>query len=302
MSRDDWEGTVHLCTRDADGRLIKPYEKLLMTQALADELRDQMNADKVIAKGGEYPTYGADNGLRLIDLMNEPYDSPMWDQLLDQMTWQETVHLLSNGRHKTVAVESIAKPAGEDENGPNGFNLPFTIGELEPNPWCGIAPNPYAARINDPDLTSRYEFTGFSSNGILAATFNKEVAAKVGRQIGEEGFWAGNSGILGVGLNIQRSPYIGRAAEYFSEGAMLSGLITIPEVSGIESMGIHTYLKHCAMNESETARHGVQVWTTEQTLRENYFRAFELAIAEGGSYPYAPYHRREFLRAASFRR
>ena len=284
MSRDDWEGTVHLCTRTADGKLVKPYEKLLMTQALADDLRDQMNADKVIVKGGEYPTYGADNGLRLIDLMNESYDSPMWDQLLDQMTWQETVHLLSNGRHKTVAVESIAKPAGEDENGPNGFNLPFTIGELEPNPWCGIAPNPYAARINDPDLSSRYEFTGFSSNGILAATFNRETAAKVGKQIGEEGFWAGNSGILGVGLNIQRSPYIGRAAEYFSEDAMLSGLITIPEVQGIESMGIHTYLKHCAMNESETARHGVQVWTTEQTLRENYFRAFELAIAEGGSY------------------
>lgn len=284
MSRDNWSETVHLCTRTENGRLVKPYVELTMTQTLADDLRDQMDADKVIQKGGEYPTYGADNGLQLIDLMDEPYGSAAWEQLMDQMTWDETVYLLSNGRHKTVAVESVSKPAGEDENGPNGFNLPFTIGELEPNPWCGIAPNPYAKRINDPDLETGYMFTGFSSNGILAASFNRETAAKVGRQIGEEGFWAGNAGILGPGLNIQRTSYIGRAAEYFSEDAMLSGLIVAPEVAGIESMGIHCYLKHCAMNESETARHGVQIWTTEQAMRENYFRAFELAITEGGAF------------------
>ncbi len=290
-SRENWEGTAKLSTRDASGKLTKPYVELTMTKQMADELRDQMDAEKVIQKGGEYPKYEQKNNLQLIDfryenedgeVKYEPYESEKWDLLLDQMSWDETVTLLSNGRHKTAVVASITKPGTGDENGPNGqshnYGTPSEEGRFNG------PKNPYGYRIEDPDVGKGYSSTGFSSNGVLASTFNKETAEKVGKQIGEEGLWGGTAGLLGTGLNIQRSPYAGRTAEYYSEDAMLSGLIAAPETAATESMGVHCIIKHCAMNESETARHGVQFWTTEQAMRENYLRAFEIVIEEGKAF------------------
>lgn len=295
-SRDDWSGTVALSYRKADGTLVKPHATLTMTKQMADELRDQMDAKKVIEKGGEYPTYGkrtkgvdadgygipADDAIKLISLRGESYDAVIWDDLLDQMTWMDTVYLLSNGRHKTVSIASVAKQTTGDENGPNGFNAQYKKASAGSR-WSGPT-LPYAERVNDPDIDKGYSTTGFCSNGILAATFNKELAAKIGSQIGEEGLWAGMSGLLGTGLNIQRTHYAGRMSEYYSEDAMLSGLIAAPETKAIEEMGVHCFIKHCAINESETARHGVQCWLTEQTMRENYFRAFEIVIEEGRAF------------------
>lgn len=286
VDRANWDGTVHLSTRDASGRLNKPYEKLNMTQQMANDLRDQMDLEKLMVNDPErntvdYPTYGAQNGLTLLDLMDEPYESQTWDLLLDQLTWDETVDLLSNGRHKSVFVGSVNKPGSGDENGPNGFNATYkkkSAGSAYAGPT-----NPLAERCNDPDLESGFTTTGFSSNGILAATYNKDLALRIGEQIGEEGLWAGISGWLGTGLNIQRSPYAGRTAEYFSEDAMLTGYVAGGMTRGAQNKGINCFIKHCAINESETARHGVACWMTEQTMRENYLRAFEMAIEEGGA-------------------
>ena len=286
-SREDWNGTVKLCYYE-NGKLVKPYAKLLMTQQMADEMRNQMDADVVMVPDDTpYPTYGrvAEEGEILpnwLSMRGKSYDDLAWDAVLDQMTWKETFQLLSNGRHKTIAIQSINKAANADENGPNGFSATYKTKTGGSN-WSGPT-NPYAERINDPDIATKYTTTGFCSNGILAATFNKEVAAKVGKQMGEEAYWAGISGQLGTGLNIQRSTYAGRTVEYYSEDAILSGQIAAPQTAAMETMGVHAYIKHCAINESETARHGVNCWMTEQTARENYFRAFEIAIEEGGAW------------------
>ena len=287
MDRSDWEGTCHLSYLDENNRLVKPHEVLTMTQEMADNMRDQMDADKVIQKGGEYPLYGVDNGLKLVDLMDVEFENVLWDQLLDQMTWQETITLLSNGRHKTVQVDSIGKPGGGDENGPNG--LSHTYGRASGGSAYAGPTNPYIERFSEDAsevntaIQKGYTSTGFASNGVLAASFNKELAKEVGEQIGEEGIWGGKSGLLGTGLNILRSPYAGRTSEYYSEDATLSGLIAAPETKGLQSKGINCYIKHCALNESETARHGACEWINEQALRENYLRAFEIAIQDGGA-------------------
>lgn len=280
-SRENWD-QVPMLERNADGSLVKHNATLTMTQTMADEVRNQMDAGKVIEKGGEYPTYGAQNNLVLVDMVGLGYDNPLWDDLLDQLTWDETVDLLSNGRHKTQPIESVSKPGTGDENGPNGLNQRYSEAGGG-SQWSGPT-NPYADRIDDPDLNQEYTTTGFSSNGIMAASFNKDLAKEVGRQIGEEGYWAGMSGLLGGGFNIQRSPYAGRTAEYYSEDAMLTGLMGAPFTQGLESMGVHSFAKHCALNESETARHGVQEWISEQAFRENYLRAFEIVFEEGGAF------------------
>jgi AraC-like DNA-binding protein len=150
-----------------------------------------MDANVVIQKGGEYPTYGKNveiqadgsglptaGAMKLIDLMGQPYDSNMWNDLLDQLTWMDTVRLLSNGRHKTIAIASVSKPSTGDENGPNGYNTKYSkasAGSSFQGPTL-----PYAERIGDPDLGKGYSTTGFCSNGNLAATYNKEIAEKVG--------------------------------------------------------------------------------------------------------------------------
>lgn len=292
-SRDNWNGTVKLPTRKSDGTLVKYNAELTLTQEMADSMRDQMDAGKVIEKGGEYPTYGANNGLVLLDMQGLSYENSLWDDLLDQLTWDETVDLLSNGRHKTQAIESIAKPGTGDENGPNGFNS-TNYGYATAGGRFSGPTNPFAERaggkdeegnyIPDPDIESGFTLTGFSSNGVLAATFNREIAKKVGQQIGNEGIWGGMSGLLGLGMNILRSPYAGRTSEYYSEDANLTGLICVPEIQEIEKRGVHCFIKHCALNECETARHGVNTWVNEQALRENYLRAFEIGIQDGGAY------------------
>lgn len=290
-SREDWVGTALELGRNPDGTLIKNNPKFKMTAQMASELKDQMDASKVIKKGGEYPTMGAKNGLTLLSMRGIEFENPQWEKLLDEMTWDEMVDLLSNGRHKTVAVESVAKPTTADENGPNGFGVRNYNVASSGSSYSGPT-HPYAERVKvegqenpgDPDIGKNYTSTGFSSNGVLASTFNKEIAKEVGRQIGEEGYWAGNAGLLGGGFNIQRSPYAGRTAEYYSEDAMLTGLIGAPETKEIEGMGVHCFVKHCALNESETGRHGIQEWINEQALRENYLRAFEIVIEEGGAF------------------
>lgn len=280
-SRENWEA-VPMLERKADGTLVKHNAVLTMTQTMADELRDQMDAAKAMEKGGEYPTYGAQNGLILLDLKGLSYEDPLWEDLLDELTWDETVDLLSNGRHKTQAIQSVSKPSTGDENGPNGFRQSYSA-KGEGSRFFGPT-NPYGERVGDPDLGQGYTSTGFSSNGVLAATFSREIAEEVGRQIGEEGYWAGQAGLLGGGYNIQRSPYAGRTAEYYSEDAMLTGLLGAVETAATESIGVHCFVKHCALNESETGRHGVQEWITEQALRENYLRAFEIVFEEGGAF------------------
>ena len=296
-SREDW-ASVPMLERLADGTLVKHNVVLSMTQQMVDDMYNQMDAGYVIQSDDvEYPTYGANNSLKLLDMMNDDgtyrdYDDPLWDDLLDQLTWADTVELLSNGRHKTVAIDSVQKPSTGDENGPNGFNQSYNAASGG-SAYSGPT-NPYAERVGgfdengeyipDPDLGQGYTTTGFSSNGVLAATFNKELAREVGEQIGEEGLWAGQAGLLGIGLNIIRSPYAGRTAEYYSECGTLTGLIGAPEIAGIESKGVHCFIKHAAMNECETARHGVNTWATEQSMRELYFRPFEMGIVDGGSF------------------
>jgi len=86
-----------------------------------------------------------------------------------------------------------------------------------------------------------------------------------------------------LGLNIHRSPYLGRTCEYYSEDGMLTGLMGAAESLEIEAKGVHVYNKHCALNDQEFNRHGVGCWINEQALREIYLRAFELPITMGNS-------------------
>lgn len=183
------------------------------------------------------------------------YNDPDWEALLDCITKAEMQNLVLHGYTKTQALGSIGKPATLDLDGPN------QIGSFS---------------------GSKYGTTGFSSI-VLAQTWNVQLAYSMGLAFGEECVNKGIRGWYGPGVNIHRSPFGGRNYEYYSEDALISGLMCANSVAGAKNKGVFAYLKHICLYEGESGRDGMYTWVTEQALREIYLKPFELAVKKGGS-------------------
>lgn len=288
MTRSDWEGTVSFAV-DENGVRTQDQVKVTVTDEMSSAY-DGYLSDPA-GDGSEYPAYGVNNDpeseghLNLIDLRayadedddptnNEwiPYDHELWDTLLDQLTWQETVDLLSHGYRMTYGIASIAKPQTIDHNGACGPIQPYGLGANN---------NGFAKKYNDPDMNLRPSL--YPCNGIAAATFNKALMEYYGKQWGEDCLWAGYSGLYGMGINTHRSPYGGRNFEYYSEDPVLAGQIAAEMCKGMRTRGVLIYLKHCFLNDQESYRYGGFVWANEQTCREIYLKPFQIAIEDGGA-------------------
>ncbi len=204
----------------------------------------------------QMPTLGADNGLTLADVVGLDYNDEKWDLLLDQMTVDEMIEMVTNGGFKNTAAASVAAPQTVDSDGPASLKSMFN----------GIAG------------------TAFPCGTMIAATWNKDLALARGTQMGIEGGQLGVTGWYGPGANIHRSAFSGRNFEYYSEDGTLSGIICGQEVKGATDQGMMVYLKHFALNDQETNRtNGICTWTTEQAIREIYLKSFENAFKEGKS-------------------
>lgn len=245
LSRSDWEGTFPQKAAPLDANDA-------MVAALAIT---RYNADE--AEKAEMPTLGADNGLILASMIGKEYDDPQWEQLLDQLTYSEMVNTITLGFHNTAACESIGKAATKDENGPQGLTAALTGGA---SAMC------------------------YTSEDVMAATFNTELMEDLGRCIGEDCLAWGYSGLYGPGVNMHRTPYSGRNFEYYSEDPFISGTICAAETKGIQSKGVYVYLKHVALNDSESSRRGVNTWLNEQTAREIYLEVADKAVVDAGAW------------------
>ena len=245
LSRSNWVATF-------------PTQPVVLnaTQTLADHLAftryDGSKADSV-----EMPTLGADNGLALVSMIGADYDDPQWDTLLDQLTFNEMVNTITLGFHNTAAVESIGKTRTKDENGPQGLTAALTGGA---SAMC------------------------YTSEDVMAATFNVDLINDVGRCIGEDCLAMGYSGLYGPGINMHRTAYSGRNFEYYASDPFVAGTICAAEVNGIQSKGVYVYLKHVALNDSESSRRGVNTWLNEQAAREIYLEVADKAITDGGAW------------------
>ncbi len=269
LSRNNWAGTTMMWTANDDDE-NENYVKLTMTDEIAaDVVLDESDLPK---NDGNWPVMDStETAYQLIDLMYDEngdpiaFDDPKWQDLLDQLSFDQLSEISAVGLRMTVAVEEIGKPETLDHNGPSGVTQKYSIG-----------PNGYATQTDDPnkDMTG----TAFPSNNIVSATFNDELVYKVGEIIGEDAMWAGYAGLYGTGVNIHRAPYSGRMFEYYSEDGILTGLIAGVETAAIQSKGVYVYNKHFVLNDQEEQRQGLSTWVNEQALREIYLRAFELPI------------------------
>lgn len=245
LSRSDWTGTYPTGTFE-----LSLNEELVA--ALANTLYTGEEAGSV-----EMPTLGAEGDLTLASMIGAEYDDPQWEALLDQVTFDEMNLLITQGFHNTKAVASIGKTATKDENGPQGLTAALTGGA---SAMC------------------------YTSEDVMAATFNRELINDVGRCIGEDCLAMGYSGLYGPGINMHRTPYSGRNFEYYSEDPFIAGEICAAEVQGIQSKGVYVYLKHVALNDSESSRMGVATWLNEQAAREVYLEVADKAVIDGGAW------------------
>ncbi len=287
VTRSNWAGTVKFGLT-ADNERTHEQVMVTATDKMQQDLDKSWNP-KAGEGNEEYPTYGSTKtSYALIDLRaygdddnnptNDkwiPYDDPMWDDLLDQLTWEDTVALLSAGLRKTAAVDSIAKPETIDHNGATGPVERYNVNSNN-NVNRG-----YAVRTDDERKSERPVV--YPCNGLAASTFNLTLADYYGRQWGEDCLWAGYSGLYGMGMNTHRSAYGGRNFEYYSEDPVLMGQIAAQMTKGMATRGTYVYLKHCFLNDQETYRCGGWTWANEQTIREVYMKSFQIAIEDGGA-------------------
>jgi len=246
LSRSDWQGTF-----PAGG------DKLTLTQQMTNELQDIRYTEGSVT-GVSMPTTGARNGVKLYDLIGKDYDDPKWELLLDQLTFNEMVTLITDAFHWTMPVKSVEAPGTRDENGPQGLTASL-LGS------------------SGTQLTA----TAFTSEDVMAATFNVDLMTEIGKVIGNNCLQAGIACLYGPGNNIHRTPYGGRNFEYYSEDGFLSGKMSQYEVAAIQAKGVHVVMKHFALNDCEQDRIGLGVWLPEQAAREIYLKAFQAPIEEG---------------------
>ena len=243
LSRNDWQATYPSVTT-----------KLSMNQQIVDETK--WNQPVEANPEDKMPTFGAGHIFNLIDMRGKAFDDPVWSAILDQLTLDDMIKLLSTGYHGMKEVTSIAKPAEVTKDGPLGVKQKYQ--------------------------TNSSEYTlSFPSTTLLAASYNDQLAYEVGELMGEDMMHAGVTGIYAPGANIHRSTYSGRNYEYYSEDGFISGIMCKQQTMGIQSKGCYVVIKHIVLNDQETNRHGINTWATEQAIREIYLPAFEYAVTEG---------------------
>lgn len=262
LSRSNWKET-------------QPSMPESRQKTLNDEFKDQLNYEITFdvendtklgnAKGSVWNsdaqvTSKAQNGLTLADLRGKSYYDESWDLLLDQIDWEKDkdgILLSFTGAAYTLGeISSIGLPRTVQEDGANGLKI--------------------QGSDNGYDMTKSSSF-GFAP--LMAATWNKKLLHEVGDAFGQESIQNGVNGWYCPAINLHRSQFNGRVFEYYSEDPVLSGILASEVISGAADSGMTCYVKHFALNDTDTARDQMNnYWADEQTMRELYFKPFEIAI------------------------
>jgi beta-glucosidase len=122
--------------------------------------------------------------------------------------------------------------------------------------------------------------TAYAAGIALAASWDVELANRVGGMIGRDARTRGVHFLLGPGVNICRTPLGGRNFEYFGEDPILAARMAVAYIQGVQEQGVSATVKHFVGNNSELNRHHTSSEIDERTLRELYLPAFEAAVRE----------------------
>jgi beta-glucosidase len=123
--------------------------------------------------------------------------------------------------------------------------------------------------------------TAYPAGIALAASWDTDLAKRVGEAMGQDARARGVNFILAPGMNIYRAPMNGRNFEYFGEDPFLAARMAVSVIEGIQSQGVIATAKHYTANNQEYGRMDHSSDVDERTLREIYLPAFEASVKEG---------------------
>jgi beta-glucosidase len=121
--------------------------------------------------------------------------------------------------------------------------------------------------------------TVFPHEHVLAATWDKSLAERVGKAMGEE--FAGRGTAFPM-INIDRTWHWGRMADTFGEDPFLTAEMVVPEITAIQSQHVVAILKHYLANNQEIDRQTVDERIPERALHEIYLHAWKQAVERAG--------------------
>lgn len=236
MTRNNWEGTWPQKTQ------------LDATKQMMDALSNYYYEKPADAPSVDSFTQGADNGLKLTDMIGVDLEDEKWETFLDQLTIEQICNTMTDSKSvNTISELDIpGNTKGDDDKNAAGGAIQFVSHPVTARTW------------NTEMNTLRGLFEG------LIVTLN-----------GKDEIWYGAG-------NLHRTSYGGRAEQYWSEDANLDYFNGYYEAKACQSVGGITCVKHMCCNDQEAQRTGLSVFVDEQALREIYLRAFEGAF-DGGA-------------------
>ena len=186
------------------------------------------------------------------------------EDALSRMTLEEKVAMChAQGKFSSPGVPRLGIPEIWMSDGPHGVRA-----EVNWNDWG------YANWTND-------SITAFPALTALAATWNPEMSAIYGKNVGEEARYREKDVLLGPGVNIYRTPLNGRNFEYMGEDPYLAGEMVVPYIQELQKNGVAACVKHFALNNQEKWRGNINVKLSDRALYEIYLPAFKRAVEDG---------------------
>ncbi|MCD8202552.1 MAG: hypothetical protein LUD48_02785 [Prevotella sp.] len=118
---------------------------------------------------------------------------------------------------------------------------------------------------------------------LQACAFDQELAYELGVLWGNDSLFINLPVLWAPSLNIHRTPYNGRSAEYYSEDPILSGYSASGVVMGGQTKGLVGTVKHFISNDQEYCRYALSMFASEQQLREGELRGFQITFEYGNA-------------------
>jgi beta-glucosidase len=171
------------------------------------------------------------------------------DEIVHKMTLAEKLDYIGGDDMTIRAVPSVGVRALQMSDGPVGVRQD-----------SGFPSTTYAGGIG------------------LAASWDRELAKRVGAGIGRDARARGINFMLGPGVNIYRSPRNGRNFEYFGEDPFLTSNIAVGYITGMQEQGVSSTIKHYVGNNSEFLRHDSDSIIDPRAMHEIYLPSFEAAV------------------------
>ena len=251
LSRSDWQGTFP--THYKNGSYSAPTN--LLSDLEFFDINTDTSDDTLISEAN-VKFNDSSTSYKVKDLIDASYTDSRWDDMINQLTYNQATRLIRLGGYSTQQIDRIELPATQDKDGPSGVSGTL-VGGVSSMAW--------------------------PVEVVMASTWNKEMIEELGVLFGEDTIQVGVAGVYGPGANIHHSPFSGRNFEYFSEDPIISYKMAEAEMKGLRSKGVMAYVKHFALNDQETDRYGSAIFANEQAIREIFLKGFEGAIVGGKS-------------------